>query len=425
MSKLSAGAVLALTCAALSCGVAAQKQSVRVLINKLRKGSEPERVAAAIDIGLLGSKGLKAVPDLLEAIVDGADLLRGEAARAVGRIGKKAVPKLRRTLQKSRGDELRIAALQAIAKLGDEAIPLMPLMHKLWLRDRIALSEAISATFVALGERSVPQMIKGVEDFAVRDKACRVLERLGKVGKPAIPALRKMLQGKAHGRCDAVAPLVATRDPAVIPDLVELLIEGAGRRSRDDGTAYAAAMGIGKFGPAAAVAVPALLELAESDKSTDAIRTVAAESLGDVGVRSDAVKSRLRDLARRPDASKHLRNAVARSSAVLEMSDSASSGVLASGIRHQSVGLRLRALELTAQRGAKMVKHLEAITKVVTSDPEIACRIAGLAALLSIGKVTEQVIAAIDKAAAHPDKQLAAAARETRTKIGKLEAVGK
>jgi HEAT repeat protein len=109
-------------------------------------------------IGLIGPDARDAVPDLVKALQGNSRGLRLEAAEALGRIGPDAREALPALLASFKDKELCPAAVRAVGRLGKEAVP--PLMEGL----------------------------KGA-DAATRAGSAEALGRLGPEAKPAVPKL--------------------------------------------------------------------------------------------------------------------------------------------------------------------------------------------------------------------------------------------
>ena len=201
-------------------------------ITALGSDDSAVRASAADQLGLFGQSAADAIPQLIEALRDGYEPVRLNAAYSLGTIGEPAVPQLIETLGAEHGPTRRMAAY-ALAAVGAPAVP--------------ALSEAVQHT----------------ED-AVRIEATYALAQIGKPAETAIPALMQ------H-----------TKDPA---DEVRRYIADA----------------FGGIGPAAAPAVPALIDMLENDEDKQA-RFEAALALAQIGPASSDAVPALAKALRDPD----------------------------------------------------------------------------------------------------------------------------
>src|SRR5262245_11249736 len=103
---------------------------------------------------------------------------------------------------------------------------------------------------------AVPALIKALtdEDAQVRSQAAAALGEIGKEARPAVPALLKALNDPAV-RARAVSALGSiSPERATAPALIEAIKNPATRASA------MTVLALGRFGPAAKAAVPALID---------------------------------------------------------------------------------------------------------------------------------------------------------------------
>jgi HEAT repeat protein len=122
------------------------------------------------------------------------------APLALATIGAPAVPVLSRTLA-GRDPSLRIAASLALSRMGREARGAVPALFKALDDDNRHVRMLSAQTLVSVGERPgelVAVLVQWLDstDPVLRVAAFGTLGRLGPAGKPAVPALRRHLQGK-------------------------------------------------------------------------------------------------------------------------------------------------------------------------------------------------------------------------------------
>jgi HEAT repeat protein len=101
------------------------------------------------------------------------------------------------------------------------------------------------------------------------------IEKLGKIGKPAIPALMKALQDKNLLVRRSAADVLAKIGPPAIPDLVKAL------NNFDAGVLSSATSVLGSIGAEAKMAVPKLILLLKNPNAN--VRGSAAYALGSIG----------------------------------------------------------------------------------------------------------------------------------------------
>jgi len=136
----------------------------------LRSPDQRTRMFSVDLLGLLNA--LPAIPDLLEALHDGALEVRVAAARALGRIGApRAVPGLVACLLVSEPPELRAVAAEALGRIG--------------------ASETVDALAGLLGDT----------DFSIAHNAAQALARISAEGRRRLEELVARLgSGADHGR---------------------------------------------------------------------------------------------------------------------------------------------------------------------------------------------------------------------------------
>jgi HEAT repeat protein len=239
------------------------KAAVPALIKALEDKKWSVRAIAAECLGRVGPDAKAALPALLKLLKDEKSQVRCEAAEAVGRIRGGADPAaaiaalLDLLLREDRVTGNSCA--YALVEIGEPAVPALvqALESKTTAREYavIALQEAGPPAKAA-----VPALIRRLQeddDPHVRSPSAYALGRIGPAAKAALPALTKALRDSdGHVRINAADALRRIdNSSAGVPALIEVC--------KDPGPSNrcTAAMVLGDFGPAAKDAVPALLEL--------------------------------------------------------------------------------------------------------------------------------------------------------------------
>ncbi len=154
-------------------------------------------------------------------------------------------------------------------------------------------ADAILHEFVDLSEKPVLALIealhyerksKSIQDF-VRQFAAASLEELGPAAKEAIPALEQTLKSEQDlGICIAAASALAAIGPEGVPALTSALTLAVYDKQ------WSILQALGKLGPAAKSAVPALMKLLRTEVPHDflGVRREAASSLGKIGPEAGA-----------------------------------------------------------------------------------------------------------------------------------------
>jgi HEAT repeat protein len=193
-------------------------------------------------IRMLTELGQDAVPDLVEALTDPNEAIRGRAQTALLRIG---APSTKKLVDQLPDDAVADIAIDVLVKIGEPAVA--------------PLTESVAH-----------------EDAKVRSRACRALRDIGPAARPAAPALCKALKDKDETVRVSAAGALATVGGAAdaVDDLTLLLKESKSAALRANIVAA-----LGKVGPAAQGAVPALVQILKQDKD-GATRAAAALALG-------------------------------------------------------------------------------------------------------------------------------------------------
>jgi HEAT repeat protein len=296
----------AAACVALS-RIDPQSSAVRkALLAACRDENGEVRQAALDALVPLAPFEPEAVERLYRALSNEEDA--AVAARALRCLGAEGAEQLAKAIDKG-GATARVAAGEALAQMEEEAAPALPLIVKqlkrqkdrdvrsalLLAASRIApkdpvVLEALVANVVA-GGRSIGE-IAGAPPAQPYDMEIRALTA---AGLDAVPALRAGLQARdAAVRRQAVLILGKLAQPPgdVVDDLV------ARAQDSDAGVRTAAIKALDGFGPAAAKAHGALLEIAAHDQPLSRVAQLAA-----FNVARSADKPRRRSLLEtRPDA---------------------------------------------------------------------------------------------------------------------------
>lgn len=184
------------------------------------------RVRAARELGKLGPAAVDALPALLAAVDDADQAVREAAVQAVSHLGPVAVGSLVQLL--SHPDKyVRRNATWGLGKLGPAA------------------RSGMAALCAALHDPD-PRTASG---------AAQALGNLGAAAEHAIPALTEAMRGTNVVQCRLAAKALSQIGAAAVPTLLAHL------KHHDPFVRGEAAVALGWIGPAAAEAVPALLEM--------------------------------------------------------------------------------------------------------------------------------------------------------------------
>jgi HEAT repeat protein len=142
--------------------------------------------------------GAPAVPELINALEDGNELVRMYVADALGGIGTPAAPAVPALIEAMRypgvnSMELRGSVIKALSKIGSPAVPLLrKALKDKYLLVQIGAADALGE-IGAIAAPAVPALIKALEDKYV-DVRISVIRALGKIGAPAAPAVPALLE---------------------------------------------------------------------------------------------------------------------------------------------------------------------------------------------------------------------------------------
>jgi HEAT repeat protein len=265
--------------AATALGLIGQADSIPALRNALGDDAKSVRLSAIRSLAML-SPAPGTLPGLLDALGDKEPEISGFAETCltkVNRVSNEDMPFVLRALE-STTDMARISAFSLLGKGGSANRETVTSLIK-GLKDKTPRVRQIAAT--TLGEIGPAAGIAAMElgniatdkDEEVRKAAISALGSLGPNAGPGVSALLPALLDGHFSELIA-ATLVKIGKPAV-PDLVDEL-EKKGYRER-----LTRIVILGKIGPNAAEAIPALSKCASSD-AFPTVRRAAEESLSKI-----------------------------------------------------------------------------------------------------------------------------------------------
>lgn len=252
---------------------------------------------------LLSKIGPLAIPELIEALSDKErDLRQVWVARTIGRIGPNAaaaVPALARELSNEHA-HVRQAAAEALSKIGPASEPAVPGIVVLLADSHPAVRQAAARSLACVGpaaERAIPLLfpLLGDEDDKVREAA---IETLARTGPAAVPWLidfiqnrdqRRRASGGGSRRWDSwfrsrqriLAEWYPQWEETACKNISWYNFESVLEKLRMELPHEAAMQAIGSIGPAAAEAVPTLIDVLKDENWS--VRRAAACALGQIG----------------------------------------------------------------------------------------------------------------------------------------------
>ena len=230
-----------------------------ILAAVMKDSNRALAVAAAGAYARAGGDDAKALPILKDGLRDKTPLVIKAAALAVERLGPRGrvlVPELL-PLLKHPEREVRLLAAHAVSTMGADARPAAPALAELLKKGDGGNGpwDEIGKDLERLGPNAaaaVPALIDQLTNLGERDPRpiLHVLAKIGPRAKPALPALLKLLE-KGESR-DEVIKVLGEIGPEAVPALLAQFGDESEYRRAD------AARALGRIGPAARDAIPAL-----------------------------------------------------------------------------------------------------------------------------------------------------------------------
>jgi HEAT repeat protein len=244
------------------------------------------RTTAAWALRQIGPKAESAIPALIQALEDEDQGEAGArypvwvlASMALAETGPKAVPQLITALQSTNAQVCRGAAV-ALYGIGPEAKSAVPALTEVLKRDNVDLQRAAVSALGSIGpeaKAAVPTMIPLLdsEDFHTQYFTERALGAIGPEARSAVPALRRKLKEGAPSVRRHAATALGDIGPDIGKEGLQSLLDALKdplQPIRED-----AVIALGKLGPFAQPAIPAIEEATVQD--TIGARAQAAKSL--------------------------------------------------------------------------------------------------------------------------------------------------
>ena len=335
------------------------------LIDALKSDDNGMRAGAAKALAGMRGGAAPAIPALI-ANLKSEDDVRGETAEALGAIGAAAAQPLMDSLKSTEPRE-RAGAAMSLAFIGAEAQESAPVILALAKSDsdpqvRIALLGALQKIGVEPGD-AVPLLVAGITDDheALRHAAINALV---------------LLRGGRDRSLAALTPLL---------------------KDENTTTRQRAARALGRMGPGAAPAVPALIEAARTSPADGTIANALAEIGPEV---LPAVLAALQN-ASAPDAERLL--------GLLRGFGNPAIPVLLEALKNSSPPVRAAAAKALGGMGRDAKRAAEPLF-ALASDPEAPVRAAALRALVPLGAGSEKLKPLLDAALRDPAPEVRRAA---------------
>lgn len=290
------------------------KGDLPVFLEALRYRDPELRRLAIEELQRFGPDAGEARPFLMEILSgeESPDLQR-EAIELLAQLPPKAAgyPVLV-LLSKSSNTDLRVAAKQALQKLGpprkEEAAELIALLKTARPEKRLALIESLRLAG-AEARPALPVLLPLLDDGspAVRRAALEFLIEFAADARPSLPVLLRLAKDDNSGVRSAAIRLLAKLGPVTAADVPVLV---AALKDEDPQQRQVALEALEKLGPEAAAAVPALVERLAKAKEPPALKVLLIRTIAKLGPRAKVSSPTLMNVLK-TDADESVRRAAA------------------------------------------------------------------------------------------------------------------
>ncbi len=400
------------------------------------------RMGATLALGSMGKEARAAVPALIKNLTAREDFARDETVAALGKMGPDAAPPLlvalndsdplrragallalalldapvgeaasqvEQLVAKETDPLVRSAALTALPKLGMEPQRCVKILLPAITSEDEALRHAgINALLStrALRKAALPPLSELLKDAnpAIRERAARVLGRMGPDAAGALPALLEAT--RAAGGATAFSEALAQVGPAALPLLLEALQKG---NAEESAWILSALRG---FGP------PAVSVLSEALKQPNPVtRAAAAGALGGMGRDAIAAVNPLFVLAGEADPS--VQAAALRALVALHADSDHLKPLLQTALANPNADVRKAAAAGLAALGGAAALGVNGLLDLLAGD-DAAGRLAAVEALGQLGAQSAPAVEVLASRLA--DSALQSAIIETLGRIGPASA---
>ncbi|MCB9644699.1 MAG: HEAT repeat domain-containing protein [Myxococcales bacterium] len=217
------------------------------------------RWRAAKEIGALGEKtSLRALPVMKDALQKERDMrVRIGVVEALGEMGPHAAPLLRRTLLSDLQPKMRLAAAKALHRMGPRAASAVQELTRAAQDEDKTVRQAAALALSQIGPKATPGLLRLLKFGGTaqeRKIAAQAIGNLGDKASDALPTLVESLRDPDKEVQQAVLIAMGKMGRDAVPHLRKVLQKSAWWRAR-----WYAADGLGKIGPKAHRAIPALV----------------------------------------------------------------------------------------------------------------------------------------------------------------------
>jgi HEAT repeat protein len=355
--------------------------------------------------------GPAAIPPLILALSGDDTPLRAGAAKALGGMGpaaKEAIPELIANLKHGDNDVQR-EVIDALASIGADAKPpvIMALAGK-EARERSAAAMAL-AGMGRSAQDAAPAMFEQLareSDTSVRVSLLTALPKVGADPNTLVPRLIDALKDQNDSiRHAAVNGLLSF--PSARKQIVESLT--ALLRDANKDLSQRAAYVVGRFGVAAASAVPVLLEIIARQSPPDPVFIDAVVQIGE-----PAVPQILAAAEKVPPSQLTAEHWMVK--AFQSMGAFAANSVR-NGLGHKNASVRLLSVRALSALGQDAKDASTSLLEKL-DDPEVQVRAAALGALVAVDAPSKLIVPRIEKSLNDPSPAVRLAAAQLVPRLG-------
>lgn len=387
------------------------------VIKALAHPNESVRRKAVYTLGVIAPGGKTAIPVLIEAFSDRDADVRLAAGEAVARFGAESVLPLIMALREN-NELIRRQAARALGEIGSDAKKAIGQLRALLYDDEQTRGDAAEA-LGKIGKDSIPTLVKALQAdrAAIRQLA---VAALGKVGPPAVPDLVDALGAK---QVDVRRQAAAVLGPMRVGDKMVVLGLAYALKDDDEIVRQNSVQGLAILGPLAKLAAPALNQaLVDMNYSVRQTAFYALQSMNEdprpglhKGLDSSDKKVRIntaslmvtmgfdpkqsvpilvaalkeKDLALRMQAAHALAQSGREAKTVLP--------TLIEGLKDASIGVRGQAIQALTFLREQAKEAVHALVDVLDNDSEVSLKQQALGALQNIGGDPKVVVPALEK----------------------------
>ena len=374
---------------------------IESLGNRKTRGRDRDRRQAFTRAAFALSRiGVAAIPPLIDALKSEDNGQRAGAAKALAGMRGDAAAAIAGLITNLKAeDDVRSETTEALGAIGAAAVkPLMDSLKSAEPRERAgaAMSLSLIGTPAKEGAPVIVDLAKKESDPQVRIALLGALQKIGVEPADAVSLLVAGIKDDneqvRHAAINALVLLRAGRELSLTALTVSLKDENAAVRQR-------AARTLGRMGPAATSAVPALIEAARATPGDSSI----ANALAEIG--PDALPAVLAALREAPAP------AAERLLGLLRGFGKPAMPVLMEALKHAAPPVRAAAAKALGGMGRDGKPALEPLF-ALAADPEPAVRAAALRALVALEANAEKLKPMLDTALrdSAPEVRRAAAA---------------